>query len=114
MTASAIMPGGFEELFKLPSLVGHYTEHKMESKNLSFADFLLMHYNDNSNHRDEENHEDLPLFHTCCSVVIFFVTENVLHQLKSIVEAPILPATYIPSHYEYNFHHTVFQPPRLG
>lgn len=114
MLTSAIIPGGFKELCKLPSLVGHYTEHKLESKNLSFTDFILMHYNETSNHRNEENHEDLPLFHTCCGSVVLFVTENVFQNVTWITEPQQMPVTFIPNHYNYNFHHTIFQPPRLG
>ena len=46
------------QLFKLPSLVQHYFEHKISEKQVTIIDFLLEHYADNK--MDESQHQDLP------------------------------------------------------
>lgn len=34
----------FHELLKVPVLIGHFMEHRSENKDLSFWDFIFMHY----------------------------------------------------------------------
>lgn len=45
------------ELFKLPQLVEHFIEHKVEDKGTTFLDFLVLHY---SSSDDGEEHSELP------------------------------------------------------
>jgi hypothetical protein len=48
------------ELLKLPVLVQHYMEHKLENKSLSFIDFLEIHYAHGSP-RDADYDKDMKL-----------------------------------------------------
>lgn len=43
------------ELLKLPLLIEHYHEHKCSAPDLSFKDFLVLHYN---NHLEGHAHND--------------------------------------------------------
>ena len=54
------------ESSKFFELVQHYTQHVQEFKDdISFMDFLWMHYNPESTHDDaSHHHEKLPNFHT--------------------------------------------------
>jgi hypothetical protein len=54
------------ESFKIFQLVSHYTEHVCEFKDdISFGQFLWMHYNPESDHEDaSHHHEKLPDFHS--------------------------------------------------
>ena len=49
------------DLSHLPELLDHFAEHKIQSPRLSFAEFLMMHY-DNTQHLTATpgDHQDLP------------------------------------------------------
>lgn len=52
-----------EDIARIPSLIEHYNHHKKEeTPDISFWDFVLLHYasNDNSN---DAHHDSLPLKH---------------------------------------------------
>jgi hypothetical protein len=109
-----VLPGqGITELHSIPSLISHFNEHKQHStKSFSFVDFLEMHYNESSKHKQEENHDDLPLFHHC-NVTPVFIAEQVLSiHFCSIVYFPV-HSTEVTCFYEFKTHQPVFQPPRL-
>jgi hypothetical protein len=49
------------QLGKLPLLMEHYKEHKQENSNLTFFDFLNIHYSGESSAANQHNkHEQLP------------------------------------------------------
>lgn len=49
------------ELFKLPVLAAHFNEHRTQNPEISFTDFLAMHYGgDDHNDNDQERDEQLP------------------------------------------------------
>ncbi|HTH58461.1 MAG TPA: hypothetical protein VL728_20585 [Cyclobacteriaceae bacterium] len=43
------------EVFRLPLLVEHFTEHKKLVGEISFWEFLVMHYNTNVSHDSDDN-----------------------------------------------------------
>ena len=43
------------QFMKLPALTSHYLEHKADSGDLSFVDFLMMHY---ASHDDNDHDQD--------------------------------------------------------
>lgn len=54
---SSLLPGfGFDQSTKLVDLLQHYTKHRQESPELSFLDFMEMHYGVNSEHQKHPNH----------------------------------------------------------
>jgi hypothetical protein len=112
---SAIFPGGVNELRKLPVLIQHYAEHRTAAKdNLGFWEFLAMHYDDQSNHRAENKHDELPLCNHSTHAVQYAITDiyevvNALH-LSQCIEL----VSDIPNHYCLLLRQTIFQPPRLG
>jgi len=49
------------QFMKLPALTSHYLEHKANSGDLSFVDFLMMHYaSHDDNDQDQERDMQLP------------------------------------------------------
>ena len=59
------------ELLKAANLVAHFMQHRQENENLSFADFIAMHYGDDSGHADLQEHADrLPFKPHQASVVL--------------------------------------------
>lgn len=110
----SLLPGFSAQLNKLPSLVNHYRHHVEDHGQISITEFIAMHYTDNSSHKEEENHEDLPFFQmSTTSLVAVAHAFEVLH--------PSLPAVfhieagfYKPNHYSFQNFGGIFQPPRLG
>ncbi|MES2558636.1 MAG: hypothetical protein V4590_02780 [Bacteroidota bacterium] len=111
---SAIIPGqAMAELHKIPALINHYKHHQNGGghEQMSFTAFLAMHYDRNSAHKEEEDHGDLPLFHSCC-VNVLFVAETTTIVLWIKETEPALLPVEVKNQYSYSLHHTIFQPPR--
>ena len=64
------------QLLKLPVLVDHFSEHQSLNSNLSFLDFISMHYAQENDHDgDSEKDNKLPFkSHSCCNETISFAT----------------------------------------
>lgn len=61
LLALVISNGKVAELVKIPILAEHYFEHKNEKSDLSFVDFLVMHYwGDDNNQNDNNVDHQLP------------------------------------------------------
>jgi len=45
----------FHETLRLPVLLEHYAEHKQQVKDMSFWEFLVMHYKTDISHDDQDN-----------------------------------------------------------
>lgn len=99
------------ELNKVPTLVQHYFHHTREEKQiLSFTEFMLMHYGD-SEHKNQENHEDLPLFSHSCGCHLFVHEEMVTSEpLLSLSQT--IQGTHITGDYFLIQAKGIFQPPK--
>ena len=68
------------ELTQIPNVLAHYKEHKSETPDLSFLDFLQLHYLDAKHQEsDKARHTQLPLHHAhigCCEVAILIPHYN--------------------------------------
>ncbi|MBC7922663.1 MAG: hypothetical protein H7Z75_16415 [Ferruginibacter sp.] len=65
----------YAELTKLPGLYAHYQTHLQRTNGqLSFADFLVMHYADRQ-HAQSEDHQQLPFqhHHSCVATLLYCV-----------------------------------------
>lgn len=105
----------FEELFKVPVLVQHFLEHQEQNTELSFQQFLAMHYgnkdiNDNDDDRDMQlpykklNHQDVTHF--------VFIPNRFYTSLVRIIPVD----SQSQNHYKNNFLHNphlgvLFRPP---
>lgn len=111
---SSLLPGFAEQLNKLPSLVNHYRHHVEEHDTAGFSEFIALHYGDDSNHKNEENHQDLPLYHVSGTTLIVMFQEF----SANIVPVPELTfvefTAYKQELYSFSIPGTIFQPPRLA
>jgi hypothetical protein len=55
-------------------LIEHFAEHKMESKNLSFSQFLYMHYIKHGKDNGDGNKDDKLPFHSDSETVNSFIS----------------------------------------
>ncbi len=61
------------QLLKLPVLVQHFIEHRAENKNISIADFIILHYfNGNPKDKDYERDMQLPFKTTDFTALVTF------------------------------------------
>lgn len=71
MTVYLLSQTEFHQLVKLPLLLEHYMEHRAESPELSFLDFLDMHYLQGSPiDKDFAKDQRLPFKSADCSTVV--------------------------------------------
>lgn len=105
------------ELFKLPGLISHYLEHRMEQPGMGVDDYLALHYN--SRHADQPEHdENLPFksheHSTACSQLVAFsgeVREFSIRLFSPVINRIDVPLDVKIRHADGN---GVWQPPRLG
>lgn len=54
-------PGVLELVMHMKGLVYHFQEHNREDQEITFSDFLRLHYGDlEQQHRDDHDHSELP------------------------------------------------------
>lgn len=111
---SSLMPGFTEQLNKLPSLVNHYRHHVEEHDTTSFAEFISIHYGDNSSHRNEEDHGDLPFYQISGTVMLVLVQEFPIVNLELASNPAIEHTSYKDQSYSFKKSGGIFQPPRLA
>lgn len=101
------------EVFRLPLLVEHYGEHKNQVAEMSFLEFLAMHYESDVAHDDRDN--SLP-FKDCSHSFIGQVVMLPIQKI-SLTERLVINAT---SYQFFYLQHEpkliavdIFQPPKL-
>ena len=79
------------QLFKLPVLLEHYTEHQVKDATLSFTSFLYRHYftdHSSDGHNDRDNQLPFHSHEDCCTLKVSIcppvVFQNVSFQLLPI------------------------------
>jgi hypothetical protein len=103
----------FREVLRLPLLVEHYGEHKNQVAEMSFLEFLVMHYETDVAHDDQDNR--LP-FKDCSHSFIGQVVMLPIQKI-SLTEGLVINAT---SYQFFYLQHEpkliavdIFQPPKL-
>ncbi|MCG9881233.1 MAG: hypothetical protein MH472_11605 [Bacteroidia bacterium] len=109
---SSLLPGFTEQLNKIPHLVGHYLHHQQEHEEGDFISFLFMHYGDASHHKNEENHDDLPLFQALGSGLIFIHSDFSEYCFFSQGSARTELLLHKENSYFFETCGGVFQPPK--
>lgn len=104
----------FSEVLRLPLLVQHYTEHRDKVTDLSFMEFLTMHYKTDVAHDDQDM--SLPFKHcdhSCFSQILVLpvqkivLTENTENTTQSYTSFYLL-------HEPQLLAGDIFQPPKLS
>jgi hypothetical protein len=105
------------DLVKLPRLIEHYQQHKTKAAEVSFIDFLNLHYGSRAAQHDQEEHEehqDLPFKSPDCS---FTHTVIVLSLFKApeivSLESVVTYSNFYHSPFSSEFSQSVWQPPRI-
>jgi hypothetical protein len=111
---SSLLPNFTEQLQKLPSLLNHYAHHQAEHEVSDFASFLFLHYGDQSAHKSEENHEDLPLFQMSNFATLLIMQELPVFAFipQDITQVP--HQHFLDQTYSFTRIGGIFQPPRLA
>jgi hypothetical protein len=105
------------ELLKLPVVFQHYHEHKMMDKDMTFLAFLDMHYMHGSPHDDDYDRDMQLPFKTCAHPII--ATATYVAPVPISIAVPKVfyvekkqPLIYNTTGYSFNYHSSVWQPPR--
>jgi hypothetical protein len=105
------------EILKLPNLIHHYIEHEESNNDISFVDFLNIHYNKNTNHSDNKHdHQNLP-FKTVCShsvnTIIAFENQTFFSFRKIILIPSKIKIPFCQQFYSSFAFANIWQPPKL-
>lgn len=107
----------FRELLKLPLLLEHYSEHNSKDINLSFSDFLYMHYiHAHDADGDDEKDKNLPFkSHNGCSSNF---SSNLYAQQQTIDIKPFITElinsiSCSEDYYYPSFSASIWQPPKV-
>ena len=101
-------------MFRLPILLEHYSQHKQKVSDISFWDFLVMHYKSNVSHDSDDN--QLPFKdpgHSFTAPTVALPIHKMV--LKETVTSPKTDhsscycETFIASHLT-----DIFQPPKIS
>ena len=105
------------DLMKLPKLFEHFQQHKTKAADVSFIDFLNLHYGTGAAQHDQEEHEEhqgLPFKTTDCT---FTHTVTVLPSFKAreiaSLESVVTYSNFYHSAFSSEFSQSVWQPPRI-
>ncbi len=105
------------DLAKLPRLIEHYHQHKTKTIDVSFIDFLNLHYGSEAEKHDQEEHEkhqDLPFKTSDCT---FTHTIIILPLFKApeitSLESVVRYSNFYHSTFSSEFSQSVWQPPRI-
>jgi hypothetical protein len=103
----------FHEALRLPLLFEHYAEHKAMASDLTFWEFLAMHYKTDVSHDDHDNQLPfkVPGHEFTASVAALPVAKISLKDNKSPIRVLHLSA-YRESHFELRLTE-IFQPPKI-
>lgn len=103
----------FKEVLRVPLLVQHYGEHKEQVGEMSFFEFLVMHYKTDEAHDDRDNR--LP-FKDCSHSFIGQIVVLPIQKLSMVEPVETSASTY---HFFYLQHEPkliaadIFQPPKI-
>ena len=104
------------DLTKLPYLVQHYQQHKDKVEKFSFSDFINLHYGNEAERHDKEEHEKhkgLP-FKTHDGACIHIVTILTKFNAPEIecVSSEVVTYNFYQSTFSSEFSQSIWQPPK--
>lgn len=108
----------FVQLLRLPLLVAHFVEHKQESKEISFGEFMLIHYvEEYSVNGDYEQDMNLPFKSVDGSAIQVVAFIPLL--ISSLQDKPIYTETgkfnpYAECFIDNAYLTSIWQPPKLS
>lgn len=106
------------QLARIGELVKHYQEHiAIENRNLSFVDFLIMHYSSTSNHTKTAKHSHSNLPHLGSHQVVVAYCELMFKNIIPSSSSTVFQSFPEPNFTWQNFYHfslssTLLNPPK--
>ena len=106
----------FQQLLKIPVLIEHFAEHRKEAKNISFTDFIKLHYfSGNPKDSDYDRDQQLP-FRTADVIVVYSSIVIPDHHFKVGLPPaynenlyPLFNITSLPQRHVFE----IWQPPKF-
>lgn len=102
----------FKEVLRLPILIQHYGEHKAQVNDMSFFEFLVMHYKTDVAHDDHDNELPFKNSHSFIGQIVVLP----IQRITLIERVEIASSTY---QFFYLQHEPklitaeIFQPPKI-
>jgi hypothetical protein len=106
------------QLLKLPNLIHHFLEHHDHDDNdhnISFVDFIIIHYDSKQQHNDKENHQDLPFktINSSLSTVLAFENPAVFSFFKPTANFINSAVPFKKEFYTFDVFACIWLPPKL-
>jgi hypothetical protein len=104
----------FHEMLRLPILFEHYSQHKLQVSDISFWDFLVMHYKSDVSHDSDDNQLPFkdPGHSFTAATLALPIHKMVLKETTLLTKSDYCFAyseTFIASHLS-----DIFQPPKIS
>ena len=111
--AGSLMPGSdWDELPKIANLIEHFQEHQdLSAGEISFSDFLFLHYASNSEHSKETDGK-LPFQHTCSFTFTAIIPSTEFNIILSS-EYPVHSVLFSIQDTQ-ECYNSIFQPPQIS
>jgi hypothetical protein len=107
------------ELLKIPTLVVHFIDHQQENSNLTFFEFLSIHYAHGEVY-DEDYNKDMKLpfkahsDNCSCNFITFFTPiHHIVFENKTFSKEYKKPQFGYSFLFISNFHSSIWQPPKI-
>lgn len=109
-----------QQLVDVSALLDHYQHHVSEHENVSFVDFLVVHYSEQYHHEDGDAHKEIPLSNSShtngSSIVVGFIPTTLLMNLEKTYV--FFEKTKVPAIAHQNltsdFFLSIWKPPKLS
>lgn len=105
------------EVLKLPLLIEHYFEHKAENQNITFIQFIKLHYSENQHYEQHHKEKQLPfkaISQANFNAIAIHKTNFIETVSSNRISNPILKHTvHYSSKYISYYKATIWQPPRI-
>ena len=104
------------QFIHLPSLVGHYLEHRSGNPSINLAGFLVSHYFKGDTQADYAKHQSLPFKNRNCpeaSLTIAMPPAEIKPVISPSYAADRDPLAIKPPGKAQSYHLTIWQPPRF-
>ncbi|MEQ8685600.1 MAG: hypothetical protein RIE86_09910 [Imperialibacter sp.] len=112
IVGSVLPRSNFKELEKVPSMLAHYEHHKNAfDKDLTFPEFLVLHFSLSSDHSEPSHETELPLHNGVVASFLFTIPQAPDLQ-ASVQEYAVKHFKPFSINYQFQYTSNWFQPPQ--
>ncbi len=107
------------QLLKIPTLIQHFKEHHDDDLDISFADFIDFHYNNDKQHSDtdkHDNHQNLPFktINTNVNTILAFESQTAFSFRKLNIISLNRTVPFSQDFYISSVFASIWLPPKLS